>query len=87
MMRHLFLGFAAICLAAVTAPALAETAPAGPAPNAMKLSEIIAKVERRPAFQYVERVTWFNDAYIVVFYTTEKARVEMHFDPVTGQPK
>jgi hypothetical protein len=53
----------------------------------MKLSEIIARVEKRPGFQYVERVTWFNDAYIVVFYTTEKARVEIHFDPTTGQPK
>lgn len=86
-MRHLFVGLAALCLVALSAPSHAQTTPAGPPANAMKLSEIIAKVEKRPGFQYVERVTWFNDAYIVVFYTTEKARVEIHFDPVTGQPK
>ncbi len=53
----------------------------------MKLSEIIARVEKRPVSSMLSGVTWFNDAYIVVFYTTEKARVEIHFDGVTGQPK
>jgi hypothetical protein len=86
-MRHLFVGLTVLCLLALSAPSQAQTSSAGPPANAMKLSEIIARVEKRPGFQYVERVTWFNDAYIVVFYTTEKARVEIHFDPTTGQPK
>lgn len=86
-MRHLVLALAAVCLMAGAAPIRAQTTPAGPPANAIKLSDILAKIEKRPGFQYVERVTWFNDAYIIVFYTTEKARVEMHFDPTTGQPK
>lgn len=67
--------------------AQAQSVPSGPPPNAIKLSEIVTKIEKRPGFQFIERIVWFNDAYIVTFYTSEKARVEMHFDAVTGQPK
>lgn len=67
--------------------ALAQSMPAGPPQNAIKLSDIVTRVEKRPGFQFIERIVWFNDAYIVTFYTSEKARVEMHFDAVTGQPK
>jgi hypothetical protein len=67
--------------------AQAQSTPSGPPPNSIKLSDIVARVEKRPGFQFIERIVWFNDAYIVTFYTSEKARVEMHFDAVTGQPK
>jgi hypothetical protein len=58
-----------------------------PPQTAVRLSDIIAKVEKRPGFQYIERVQWFNDAYIITFHTMDKARVEIHFDALTGQPK
>jgi hypothetical protein len=54
----------------------------------MKLSEIIASVERRDKFQYIKEVEWEQEGYYeVTYYTTDKAKVEIKLDPVTGQPK
>lgn len=86
-MRKVIFSIAAVAFMSGLSSAWAQSMPAGPPANAMKLSEIISKIEKRPGFAYVERAIWFSDAYIVTFYTTEKARVEIHFDAVTGQPK
>ena len=58
-----------------------------PPPNAKKLSEIIAKVEQRDGFRYVKEVDWDSDGYTVTYYTTDNAKVEITYDPVTAAPK
>jgi hypothetical protein len=58
-----------------------------PPQNAKKLSEIIAKVEQRDDFRYVKEVDWDSGAYTVTYYTTDKAKVEITYDPVTAEPK
>ena len=59
-----------------------------PPDNAMKLSEIISQVEGRDGFRYIDEIEWDRDGYYdVVYYTTDKAKVEMKFNPVTGQPE
>ncbi|ANT51848.1 PepSY domain-containing protein [Mesorhizobium amorphae] len=58
-----------------------------PPPNAKKLSEIIAKVEQRNDFQYVKEVDWDSGVYTVTYYTSDKAKVEISYDPVTGETK
>jgi hypothetical protein len=70
-------------------PALAQETPV-PAPpqNAMKLSAILAKVEQRDDFRYVDDVEWNEEGYYdVTYFTTDKAKVEMKFNPVTGEPQ
>jgi DNA-binding LytR/AlgR family response regulator len=73
--------------AAFSAAAPAQSTVAPPPANALKVSDIIARVEKRQNYQYIERLQWFNDAYIITYYTTDRARVEIHVDPVTGQTK
>lgn len=79
----------ATCIAAFLAagPAAAADSQNLPPQNAMKLSEIIAKVERRSDFRYVKGVDWDSDGYTVTYYTTDKAKVQITYDPVTGEPK
>ena len=73
---------------ALTAAATAQEKPAVPPPNAMKLSDIIATVEGRTGFQYVFSVEWNEDGYYdVVYWTDDRAKVEMMLDPVTGKAK
>jgi len=84
-MPRILIVSAAVCL--MTAGlAVAQTAPSEPPPNGKKLSEIIAKVEQRPDFRYIGEVNW-NDGYEVTYYTTDNAKVEIKFDPVSGQTK
>lgn len=68
-------------------PALAADGSPLPPQNAKKLSEIIAKVEQRDDFRYVDEVAWDSGAYTVIYYTTDKAKVEINYDPVTAEPK
>ena len=84
--------FAAALSLALLAPASAAVAqdnkPPVPPENAMKLSAIIATVEQRDAFQYVWDIEWNDEGYYdVVYFTTDKAKVEMKFNPVTGKPQ
>lgn len=69
------------------APALAANDQPLPPQNAKKLSEIIAKVEQRSDFRYVKGVDWDTDGYTITYYTTDKAKVQITYDPVTGEPK
>jgi hypothetical protein len=68
-------------------PAFAADDQALPPQNAKKLSEIITKVEQRTDFRYVKEVDWDSDGYTITYYTTDKAKVEITYDPVTGEPK
>ncbi|QKC96921.1 PepSY domain-containing protein [Mesorhizobium sp. NZP2298] len=85
MSRFLVATSVAVLLAA--GPALAADDKPLPPPNAKKLSEIIAKVEQRDGFRYVKEVDWDNGAYTVTYYTSDKAKVEITYDPVTAEPK
>ncbi|OHV88184.1 PepSY domain-containing protein [Mesorhizobium sp. ORS 3428] len=58
-----------------------------PPQNAIKLSDIVAKVEKRNDFRYVKELDWSRDGYTVTYYTIDKAKVEITYDPVTGEPK
>ncbi len=67
--------------------ACAQDSDKGPPQNALKLSGIIAKVEQRDGFRYIGEIQWRRGLYEVTYYTTDKAKVEIRFDPVTGEPK
>jgi hypothetical protein len=71
----------------VGGPAFAADDQALPPQNAKKLSEIVAKVEHRADFHYVKEVAWDSDGYTITYYTTDKAKVQITYDPVTGEPK
>jgi hypothetical protein len=67
--------------------AMAQTPPQPPA-KGIKLSEIISKIEGRDKFQYVYTVEWSTSGYyIVTYFTSDKAKVEIKLDPVTGETK
>ena len=85
MSRFLRATSVAILLAA--GPALAADEKPLPPPNAKKLSEIIAKVEQRDGFRYIKEIDWDSGAYTVTYYTSDKAKVEITYDPVTAEPK
>lgn len=66
----------------------ADTKPPIPPDNAMKLSNLIATIEKRNDFRYVSEVIWNDDGYYeVTYYTADKAKVEMNLDAVTGKPR
>jgi len=67
--------------------AMAQNADRYPPPNAKKLSEIVAKVEQRQDFRYISEIDWDDGAYEITYYTTDKAKVEIRYNPVTGEPK
>ncbi|MHA6644246.1 PepSY domain-containing protein [Mesorhizobium sp. A623] len=67
--------------------AMAQDANRFPPQNAKKLSEIVAKVEQRQGFRYISEIDWDDGAYEVTYYTTDKAKVEIKYDPLTGEPK
>ncbi|WP_310180378.1 PepSY domain-containing protein [Mesorhizobium sp. BE184] len=81
---------AAFALVLAASPALAQSAapaPDVPPANGKKLSEIIAKVEKRPDFRYISEVSWDDGGYDVTYYTTDNAKVEMKFDAVSGETR
>jgi hypothetical protein len=85
MRRTLATGISLVLLA-VAGIAMAQDAPPVPPQNAMKLSAIIATVEERDSFHYISEVSWNDDGYYdVVYFTTDKARVELKVDAVTGK--
>ena len=79
----------ALVTVALCGSVLAQSAPAPlPPENGLKLSEIIAKVEQRDQFRYVSEVDWDEEGYYdVIYFTSDKAKVEIKIDPVTGQPR
>jgi hypothetical protein len=59
-----------------------------PPENSRKASEIVADIEKRPDFRYLEEVRWNQQGYYeVTYHTSDKAKVEMEIDAVTGQPR
>lgn len=78
---------AAVALLFLAGAAYAQDTDRAPPADAKKLSEIVAKVEQRDGFRYIDDIEWDDGAYEVTYYTTDKAKVEIKFDPVTGEPK
>lgn len=77
-----------IFLLALTAAAGAQERSKYPPDNALKLSQIVTTVEKRPDFRYIHSIDWNDDGYYeVTYYTTDKAKVEINYNPVTGQPQ
>lgn len=77
-----------ILLLAIPAAAIAQDRPRIPPDNAMKLSEIVAKVEQRQDFRYVDDIEWSEEGYYdVTYYTTDKAKVEIKYNAVSGEPQ
>ncbi|UVK41620.1 PepSY domain-containing protein [Mesorhizobium sp. AR10] len=85
-MRSLVL-VTSVAILLVGEPAFAADETPLPPPNAKKLSEIIAKVEQRDDFRYVKEIDWDSGGYTVTYYTADKAKVEISYDPVTAEPK
>lgn len=77
-------GLAVICCG----PAVAQQSDKLPPANAIKLSEIVAKVEQRADFRYVDRIEWDTGGYYdIIYFTTDKAKVEIKINPVSGEPQ
>ena len=88
-MRNGFIaGIVTAAVFSCSAAGAQETQPPVPPQNALKLSEIVSKVEQRPGFRYIDDVQWNDDGYYnVIYFTDDKAKVEMKFNPVTGEPQ
>lgn len=78
-----------VILAFGMAPGFAQsTTKAMPPQNAMKLSQIVAQVEQRDHFNYISEIDWSRDGYYeITYYTTDKAKVELKVNPVSGKPE
>jgi hypothetical protein len=88
MRRALLMIGAVAALSVSTAGYTQDSEEAVPPPDAKLLSEIVGKVEKRDGFRYIDEIRWNSDGfYEVVYFTTDKAKVEMNFNPVTGEPR
>lgn len=88
MMKSTILAALIVALFVATQVQAQTKEPPIPTEKSLKLSEIIAKIEQRSQFRYVSEVDWSTDGYYdVVYYTTDKAKVEIKIDAVTGEPR
>lgn len=56
------------------------------APEGIKLSEIIAKIEQTTDFKYIDEIDWDNDGYYEIeYYLQNGTEVEVKIDPKTGE--
>ena len=64
---------------------LAEARDMQPPADAMPLSQILAKIEQRPDFRYIDDVEWDDDGYYELEYRTKDGgEVRLKLDPKTG---
>ena len=88
MTRIHVLSICAVSLLACGSASAQNSAPTVPPQNSMKLSALVSKVEQRDKFQYIKDVEWDQEGYYeITYYTTDKAKVEIKLDAVSGQPK
>lgn len=87
MLKTVSIATAAVAFSLLAGVAYAQDPDRAPPADSKKLSEIVAKVEQRDGFRYIDDIEWDDGAYEVTYYTTDKAKVEIRFDPVTGEPK
>jgi len=60
--------------------------PEAPPTDAVKLSDVVGKVEARPEFAFIDQIEYSNGMYQVVFYMKDGAEVRMEYDVRTGLP-
>lgn len=88
MVRYVAAGILTGLLLASSASIAQENRSKVPPQNALKLSEIVAKVEQRNDFHYVSEIDWSEEGYYdVIYFTGDKAKVEIKIDAVTGEPR
>lgn len=67
---------------------LAEARDRQPPDDAMPLSQIVAKIEQRPDFRYIDEIEWDDDGYYEIEYRTkEGGEVKLKLDPKTGEQR
>lgn len=87
MLRRMRAGVTIFVLA-IPAISAAQEQPRIPPDNAMKLSQIVANVEKRQDFRYVDEIEWNEGGYYdVTYFTTDKAKVEIKYNAVSGEPQ
>ncbi|MDM7947474.1 PepSY domain-containing protein [Oceanibaculum nanhaiense] len=65
---------------------LAEARDMQPPADAMPLSQILAKIEQRPDFRYIDDLEWDDDGYYELEYRTKDGgEVRLKLDPKTGE--
>ncbi len=83
--------FAAVAFSALLAAGAARSQdlPSDIPPADMRpLSEIVAKVEALDSFAYIDEINWDDDGYYAVtYFTKDKAKVEINYNPVTAEPR
>jgi hypothetical protein len=85
MSRAAILGLAAAVVLTCAQARAQDTQSSTPPSNAKKLSEIVASVEKRDNFQFIDDLEWDDDGYYeITYYTSDKAKVEIRIDPVSG---
>ncbi len=79
--------FVAIFMAAALAasPAVADVKDRPPDGSKL-LSEIIASVEKRENFAFIDEVDLEDGIYEIVYFMKDGAEVKLKLDPRTGQP-
>lgn len=56
-------------------------------PEGIKLSELVAKIEKMADFQYIDEIDWNDRGYYEVeYFMTNGAKVEIKLDPTSGEP-
>lgn len=79
---------AALAMLAAVTQADAQQRNQIPPQDAKKLSEIVATIEARPDFRYLESVEWEDEGYYeITYHTADKAKVEIKVDAQSGQPR
>lgn len=76
-------------IALVAALAGATPAFAGPPPpdGAKPLSDILAQVEQRPDFRYIDEAEFEHGSYKVEYYTKDGVKHKIYIDPATGKQR
>ncbi|WP_040708303.1 PepSY domain-containing protein [Oceanibaculum indicum] len=72
----------------IASAGLAEARDMQPPADAMPLSQIVAKIEQRPDFRYIDDLEWDDDGYYEIEYRTkEGGEVRLKLDPKTGEAR
>jgi uncharacterized membrane protein YkoI len=88
MFRNTILGSVSALLIFCGAAQAQTNQPSGPPEKAMKLSEIVAKIEQRESFRFISDIEWDREgSYNITYYTSDNAKVELKIDAATGQAK
>lgn len=88
MSRNTILGSVCAFLMLCSVAQAQTNPPTVPSEKAVKLSEIIAKIEQRESFRYVSDIEWDREGnYEITYYTSDNAKVELKIDAATGQAK